>query len=77
MYLLKHKNTTVLQFCFERKEIAYASIEKRTTDYLPLPLKRILHYPEEFIKWENPSLYILNEEGCMLNGTAGRKIPGI
>ena len=65
-YCLRHKNKLVASFQINRSDVLEASIEKNSADHLPLPLKRILHFKEEFIATETESKYILNEEGCLL-----------
>ena len=65
-YCLRHKNKLVASFQINRSDVLEASIEKNSADHLPLPLKRILHFKEEFIATETESKYILNEEGCIL-----------
>ena len=64
-YILLHKNIPLCIFNMEM-EVAEAVFSKRNSTHLPLPLKRILHYPDEFISGETANEWILNEEGCAL-----------
>lgn len=71
MYILAHKDRVLGIFDSEEKhgyakEISSFIISKENIDYLPLPLKRIIHYKKEFIDSETDKVLITNEEGCFL-----------
>lgn len=71
MQILAHKDRVLGIFDSEEKhghikEITSFIIAKENVDYLPLPLKRIIHYKEEFVEMETDKVYITNEEGCYL-----------
>lgn len=71
MYILAHKDRVLGIFDSEEKhghakEISSFIISKENIDYLPLPLKRIIHYKKEFIDSETDKVLVTNEEGCYL-----------
>ena len=65
IYILRHKDIPVCVFDLD-KEVVSASINSNTADHLPLPLKRILHYPEEFVSENENGRIRLTESGCDL-----------
>ena len=76
-YCLRHKDILVASFEINRSDVLKASIKKNAVDHLPLPLKRAVHFKEEFVDNETESEYVLNEEGCFLveNWLSDREIP--
>ncbi len=76
-YTLKHKDRSVAYFEIAKQDVVSAEIFKHNIDYLPLPLKRIIHNKSEFIEKETWEAFILNEEGCYLveNWLSNREIP--
>jgi hypothetical protein len=42
------------------------AIYRNTIDYLPLPIKRIIHYPESYVECMKNNMLIINEEGTGL-----------
>ncbi|WP_029200533.1 hypothetical protein [Oribacterium sp. NK2B42] len=65
IYILLHKDIPVCVFELEA-EVISAIFNRKTSDHLPLPLKRVIHYPKEFVKETLGEQLILNEEGCAL-----------
>lgn len=65
IYILLHKDIPVCVFELET-EVVSGVINLKTADHLPLPLKRIVHYQTEFVRYVQDSQLILNEEGCLL-----------
>ncbi len=65
IYILLHKDIPVCVFELET-EVISAIFNTKTSDHLPLPLKRVIHYPKEFVKETQGDQLILNEEGCAL-----------
>lgn len=65
-YTIKHKDNNLVLFSCSKKEVDFAVILKGIEEYLPLPLKRIIHNKEEFVLSENPNYYQLNDEGSWL-----------
>lgn len=77
-YTLKHKDKSILYFTMNGQEISDTIINKDAVRYLPLPLKRIIHNMDEFIKQpEEETFFVLNEEGNFLvdNWLSDREIP--
>ena len=66
LYKLNHKDIPVAIFQIDRTDVLYAEILKDHLNHLPLPLKRIIHYKDEFVKSETDLSYLLNEDGCLL-----------
>ncbi len=64
-YFLCHKEKPLLMFEFN-KEIINAVINAELTDFLPLPLKRIIHFESEFIQSSDKYTLTLSEDGCSL-----------
>ena len=64
-YILMHKEIPVCLFDIE-SEVTGAVFSKAGVDHLPLPLKRVIHFPEEFAEEETSDSIVLNEEGVML-----------
>ncbi len=60
-----HKDIPVCIFDLQQ-EVVSAILNKNTKDHLPLPLKRIIHYKEEFLEEVRGDILILNEDGCAL-----------
>ena len=76
-YILLHKDNRVIDFSTKRDTVLAAVIYKSCVDHLPLPLKRILHNPSEFIESEDKDKYIVNDDGCWLveQWISDREIP--
>ena len=66
-YVLKHKDKLLVMFRLTQ-EVEMAIISKKYKEWLPLPLKRIINFSEEFIDGEMNDInyYIVNPEGCWL-----------
>lgn len=79
MYVCNHKDISIVLFSVKGMEADKVYIKKDTTDYLPLPLKRIIHYKDEFINKidKDSNYYTLNEDGVFLfdNWLSDREIP--
>jgi hypothetical protein len=65
-HILFHKDLPVLAFSHGRKEVFSAILIKENAAHLPLPLKRITNFPEEFVERETDGLLVANAEGTIL-----------
>lgn len=68
---LYHKDKLIATFCLNNNEVTKLAIYKSNIDLLPLPLKRIIRYKNEFIDNNMPEslnkdFYFGNDEGCWL-----------
>lgn len=61
-----HRDIPVLAFSHTRNEVLSAVIPMENSRHLPPALKRILHFPEEFVEREDDGILILNGEGTWL-----------
>ena len=76
-YILLHKDHAVAEFSTKRDTVLQAAIYKENIKELPLPLKRLLHNPVEFIESEDQTKYTINDDGCWLmeQWISDREIP--
>lgn len=76
-YYLYHKTKQICIFTLEKQDITSCIIDKADINYLPIPLKRILHNKDEFIVSEDDKSIVLNDEGIVLLDywLSDRKIP--
>lgn len=65
-YYLYHKTKQICFFTLDKQNITSCIINKANINYLPIPLKRILHNKDEFVSIENDKSIILNDEGLIL-----------
>lgn len=67
----------MLEFGVQNYTPISVKININNTEYLPLPLKRIIHNQEEFIEKIADNSYILNEDGCFLfdSWLSDREVP--
>ena len=65
-YYLYHKTKQICFFTLDKQDITSCIINKANINYLPIPLKRILHNKDEFVSIENDKSIILNDEGLIL-----------
>ena len=68
---LYHKDKFIATFCLNNNEVTKLAIYKTNIDLLPLPLKRIIRYKDEFVDNNMPEnlnkdYYFGNDEGCWL-----------
>ena len=66
---LYHKDKFIATFCLNNNEVTQLAIYKTNIDLLPLPLKRIIRYKDEFIDNNMPEnlnkdYYFGNDEDC-------------
>ena len=65
-YYLMHKDRTLAIFTLE-EEVKLCTINKKYSEYLPLPIKKILSFKEAYVESEDEDFLNLNEEGsCLL-----------
>lgn len=76
-FILKHKDRDILVFTIEGLEVTEAIIDRTSIKYLPLPIKRVIHNADEFIKQVDETDIVLNEDGAFLvdNWLSDREIP--
>lgn len=66
MYQLFHKDLLIAEFELKGREVTSSVIYKSSEEHLPLPLKRLVRFKEEFIESETSKVYKANEEGDFL-----------
>ncbi|MBO5469059.1 MAG: hypothetical protein J6A03_04845 [Lachnospiraceae bacterium] len=64
-YMIKHMDMPLVAFTY-KKEVEHAVVNKELSDYLPLPLKRIINSQLEFVAGNRDNLLYVNEDGCWL-----------
>lgn len=65
-YYLYHKTKQICFFTLKKQDVTSCIIDKANINYLPIPLKRILHNKDEFVSIENDKSIILNDKGLIL-----------
>lgn len=76
-YFLMHKNRILGAFSLDGIEVSRLVLNKQRLDYLPLPIKVVLHCNDEYFVSQSKDSYTLNENGCLLfeNWLNNRTIP--
>jgi hypothetical protein len=65
-HTLFHKDIPVLAFSHGRAEVFSAVLPEENIPHLPLSLKRITNFQEEFVERKTGDILVLNEEGAVL-----------
>ena len=65
-YILYHKSIAVCAFTLDGSDVTKMFITKHRYEHLPLPLKILMHYKNDYVKLESKNTLEINEEGRII-----------